>query len=80
MTETTHTVPNGTTYTLHEGVVDEGYPWEKTMWFADNFGRCADTLEELKDELDYWTELWDRQDGPTYGAGAAYSDFDFGEW
>lgn len=57
-----HTVPNGTTYTIHEEEVEVGYTRRtKTIWVADNFSYHADTKEELIDLLDYMTTTWANQ-------------------
>lgn len=62
LTETTHTVPNGTTYTIREVEVDVGYTGRKrTIWEADNFHYFQDSKDELTDMLDYMTVTWDNQ-------------------
>lgn len=62
LAETTHTVPNGTTYTIRQAEIDEGYTGKKRIiWEADNFPYFQDTKDDLIDMLDYMTVTWDNQ-------------------
>ena len=52
---------DGAVYDIYSAVVDEGEPWERVLWFADNFAYCADTRDDLIDKIDYFTRTWARQ-------------------